>query len=53
MERSLWASVVALEEAADIAENLAAELGERAPDEVRKKRDQAASLRAMLIQGSG
>jgi len=48
VERSLWSSVVALEEAAEIAEKLAPELSESAPDEARRYREQAASLKEIL-----
>jgi two-component system, chemotaxis family, protein-glutamate methylesterase/glutaminase len=48
VERTLWSSVVALEEAADIVEKLAPELGERAADEARRNREQAAVLKKML-----
>jgi two-component system chemotaxis response regulator CheB len=50
VERSLWSSIVALEEAADIAEKLAPELGAKSLEEGRRKRDQAAILRKMLNQ---
>jgi two-component system, chemotaxis family, protein-glutamate methylesterase/glutaminase len=48
VERSLWASIVALEEAADIAEKLAPELGARTRRDVRRKREQARLLKGML-----
>lgn len=48
VERSLWMSVLALEEAADIAEQLASELGPDAFEEARTKRKQSADLKAML-----
>jgi two-component system, chemotaxis family, protein-glutamate methylesterase/glutaminase len=48
VERSLWSSVVALEEAADIAEQLAPELGPDALEEARKRREQADLLINML-----
>jgi two-component system chemotaxis response regulator CheB len=48
VERSLWASVVALEEAADIAEQLAPELGQEGLEEASKHREQAAYLKTML-----
>jgi two-component system, chemotaxis family, protein-glutamate methylesterase/glutaminase len=48
VERSLWSSVVALEEAAEIAEKLAPEVGEPAPDEARRYREQAALLKTVL-----
>lgn len=50
VERSLWASVVALEEAADIAERLAPELGQDRTEEARKQREQAAFLKAILAR---
>jgi two-component system, chemotaxis family, protein-glutamate methylesterase/glutaminase len=48
VERSLWMSVLALEEAAEIAEELAPELGTSALEEARTKRKQSADLKAML-----
>ena len=48
VERTLWSSIVALEEAADIAETLAPELGAQSLEESRRKRDQAARIKAML-----
>jgi two-component system chemotaxis response regulator CheB len=48
VERSLWASVVALEEAADIGELLASDLGSKAMDEAQRKRRKAAVLKEML-----
>jgi two-component system, chemotaxis family, protein-glutamate methylesterase/glutaminase len=48
VERSLWSSVVALEEAAEIAEKLAPELGEESMDEARQNRNQAAILKDLL-----
>jgi two-component system chemotaxis response regulator CheB len=48
VERTLWSSIVALEEAADIAETLAPELGPQATTHSRRKRDQAAAIKAML-----
>jgi len=48
VERSLWSSVVALEEAADISESLASELGEKSLREAGNKREQAAILKKML-----
>jgi len=48
VERSLWSSLVALEEAAEIAEKLAPELSESAPGEARRYREQAALLKEML-----
>ena len=48
VERSLWSAVVALEEAADIAEKLSPELGTASLEEARKKREQAAVLKTML-----
>jgi len=50
IERSLWASVVALEEAADIAERLARELGQDGIEEASKQREQAAFLKAILAR---
>jgi two-component system chemotaxis response regulator CheB len=50
VERSLWASVVALEEAADIAERLAPELGREGAEEASKQREQAALLKTMLAR---
>jgi two-component system chemotaxis response regulator CheB len=55
VERSLWASVVALEEAADIAEQLTPELGPEGVEEARKQREQAALLKNILagLPGDG
>ena len=50
VERSLWASVVALEEAADIAEQLAPELGQEGIEEAGKQREQAAFLKTILAR---
>ena len=50
VERSLWASVVALEEAADIAEQLAPELGPEGIEEASKQREQAAFLKTILAR---
>jgi len=50
VERSLWASVVALEEAADIAEKLEPELGADAAQSARTKRARASVLREMLSE---
>jgi two-component system chemotaxis response regulator CheB len=50
VERSLWASVVALEEAADIAERLAPELGQDGMAEASKQREQAALLKTILAR---
>jgi two-component system, chemotaxis family, protein-glutamate methylesterase/glutaminase len=52
VERSLWMSVLALDEAADIAEALASELGPDALEEARTKRKQSADLKAMLNSSS-
>ena len=52
VERSLWMSVLALEEAAEIAEALASELGPDALEEARAKRKQSADLKAMLNSSS-
>lgn len=48
VERSLWMSVLALEEAAQIAEELAPELGPDSLEDARMRRKQSAELRAML-----
>ena len=48
VERSLWSTIVALEEAADIAETLAPELGGRSLEDALAKREQAALLKKML-----
>jgi two-component system, chemotaxis family, protein-glutamate methylesterase/glutaminase len=48
VERSLWMSVLALEEAAEITDELASELGPGALEDARAKRKQSADLRAML-----
>ena len=50
VERSLWASVVALEEGADIAEQLAPELGISGLEEANKQREQAAFLKTILAK---
>jgi two-component system chemotaxis response regulator CheB len=50
VERSLWASVVALEEAADIAERLAPELGQDGIEEASKQREQATLLKMILAR---
>jgi hypothetical protein len=50
VERSLWASVVALEEAADIAERLVTELGQEGLEEASRQREQAAFLKAILAR---
>jgi two-component system chemotaxis response regulator CheB len=50
VERSLWASVVALEEAADIAEQLAPELGQEGIAEANTQREQAAFLKTILAR---
>ena len=47
VERSLWAFVVALEEAADIAEWLAPELGQEGIGEASKQREQPALLKTI------
>lgn len=48
VECSLWSSLVALEEAAEIAEKLAPNLSESAPGEARRYREHAALLKIML-----
>jgi two-component system chemotaxis response regulator CheB len=48
VERTLWSSIVALEEAADIADTLAPQLGAQAAKDSRRKREQAAIIKAML-----
>jgi len=48
VERSLWSSLVAVEEGAEIAEKLAPELGESALAEAHRYREQAALLKEML-----
>jgi two-component system chemotaxis response regulator CheB len=48
VDRSLWSTIVALEEAADIAETLASELGPRSLEEARRKREHATFLKNML-----
>ena len=53
VERTLWSTIVALEEAADIAELLAPELGLHSLERARKKRQQAAVLRAMFNEIPG
>jgi two-component system chemotaxis response regulator CheB len=53
VERSLWMSVLALEEAAEITEELAPELGPDALEDARAKRKQSADLRAVLNSSQG
>jgi two-component system chemotaxis response regulator CheB len=53
VERSLWSSIVALEEAADIIEKFATDLTPGTVQEIRKKREQAAVLKAMLKDSPG
>lgn len=48
VERSVWSAIVALEEAADIADLLASELGSKSSEDARKKRSQAEVLKKML-----
>jgi hypothetical protein len=48
VERSLWSTIVALEEAAEIAELLTPELGPLSLERARNKRNQAAILKAMF-----
>jgi two-component system chemotaxis response regulator CheB len=48
VERTLWSSLVALEEASEIAEKLAPELDAESLNEARTNREQAAVLRNML-----
>jgi two-component system, chemotaxis family, protein-glutamate methylesterase/glutaminase len=48
VERSIWSAIVALEEAADIAERLTPELGDRALEDARFKREQVAALKKVL-----
>lgn len=48
VERSLWASLLALEESAELAEKRAAEEGGAAVEEARVKRERAAALRKIL-----
>jgi hypothetical protein len=50
--RNLWASLVALQEAADIAEKLAPDYGVKFFDEARRRREQAAVLKTMLNRSS-
>lgn len=50
VERSLWASVVALEEAADMTEQSPGELAADGAEEAIKRREQAALLRTMLAK---
>jgi hypothetical protein len=53
VERALWATVVALEQSAQIAEHrLVAQLGTRAAEDARKERQNAATIRKMLTSGS-
>ena len=48
VERTLWATLVALEEAADIAERMADGAYGLTPEQVRKKREQVTLIRNML-----
>jgi two-component system chemotaxis response regulator CheB len=48
VERTLWSSVVALEEAADITEQLGPELGPYVHGSAKKKREQAETIRKIL-----
>jgi two-component system chemotaxis response regulator CheB len=48
VERAVWATIVALEEAADIQEKLAPELGDKAAHEAKVKREQIATLKELL-----
>jgi two-component system chemotaxis response regulator CheB len=48
VERTLWASVLSLEEAADIAEYLGPKLGGQAVEDAQKQRENAALIRKML-----
>ena len=48
VERTLWSTAVALEEAANISEMLAPELGSEVADEARKRRAQLAAIKEML-----
>ena len=48
VERTLWSTLVALEEAADIAERMASGPSGLSPDEMRKRREQIALIRNML-----
>jgi two-component system, chemotaxis family, protein-glutamate methylesterase/glutaminase len=54
VERTLWEAVLALEEAAEIAErHLAPELGAQAATEANNKRQNAAAIRRMLDRPGG
>jgi two-component system chemotaxis response regulator CheB len=48
VERTLWASVLSLEEAADIAEHLGPKIGAQAVEDAQKQRENAALIRKML-----
>jgi two-component system, chemotaxis family, protein-glutamate methylesterase/glutaminase len=48
VERTLWSTAVALEEAANISEKLAPELGTEAAEDARKRRAQLAAIKEML-----
>ena len=48
VERTIWSALVAIEEAAEIGEQLAPELGPAALEQTRLKRAQAAILKKML-----
>ena len=48
VERTLWSTLVALEEAADIAERMASGPNGFSPEEIRKKREQITLIKNML-----
>ena len=48
VERSLWESVVSLEEAADLSEQFVDELGAEATEDAKQKREQAGAIRTFL-----
>lgn len=50
VERTIWAAIVALEEAAEIDERLASEVGEEALEDAKAKREQVAALKSYLAQ---
>jgi two-component system, chemotaxis family, protein-glutamate methylesterase/glutaminase len=52
VERSLWSTVVALEEAADIAEKLGSRLGPSSAQQAGKHRTRATLIREMLSKGA-
>ena len=52
VEKSIWASIIKLENAAALSERLISELGEEAARDGREKREQALRLKKMLMEPS-